>query len=520
MNVFDFYAYLTDPALKLKRMQARKVLSKYEAAQPTRGSKGKRDNSSPNTLVGMSAAQLRAHARFLERNHDLTRGALRVMVNNVVGPNGIGNEPQPRRNDGTIHTEFAAELLEAHRDWVKRPEVTHRYRWPLAQRLTGYTWLRDGEAFGQQLVGNVPLLEHGTRVPFSLELFEPDFVPLDYDDPARNIRQGIQCNAWGRPTNFYVYKGDPREQYMANVSDLKPIPASRMLHVATIDRLHQLRGVSEMASVITRIEDLKDYEESERIAAKVAASLTAYVKRNAGSDGMAPTDLKLDANGRPEPRDLRMQPGMVIDSLLIGEEVGLIDSNRPNPNLIGWRAGQLRAFCAGIGASYSSVSRDYDGTYSAQRQELVEQFVHYAVLADEFVSMFVQPVWETFVATAVLSGVVKVPADLNIRTIDDCLFVGQSMPWIDPLKEALAFEKLTQAGFASEVEVIRRRGGNPHDTMQQILDWRTLANRHGLTFSSNAATMGNVAAPAAPANDAPGTGEEGEDKQAKEATAA
>lgn len=53
-----------------------------------------------------------------------------------------------------------------------------------------------------------------------------------------------------------------------------------MLHLATIDRLHQYRGMSELSSVITRLEDLKDFEESERIAAKVAASLTAYVKRN------------------------------------------------------------------------------------------------------------------------------------------------------------------------------------------------------------------------------------------------
>lgn len=498
MNAFDFYVYLTDPAKRFARAQTRRIVAEYEAAKPSKYRKPRRDNSSPNTLVGMGATALRAHARHLERNHDITRGALRVMVNNVVGPNGIGIEPQPRTLDGKIHTQYATDLLDAWRDWCRKPEVTHRLRWPLAQRLMAYTWVRDGESFAQQLVGNVPLLEHGTRVPFSLELFEPDFIPLDYDDPARNIRQGIQCNAWGRATNFFVYKGDPREQLMMTAGDLKAIPAARMLHVATIDRLHQLRGVSELASVITRIEDLKDYEETERVAAKVAASLTAYVKRNAGSDGMDSSNLQLDEEGRPIPRDLRMQPGMVIDSLLVGEELGLLDSNRPNPNLIGWRAGQLRAFCAGIGASYSSVSRDYNGTYSAQRQELVEQFVHYAVLTDEFVGMFVQPTWEAFVATAALSGVVPIPGDIKPGTHDDCLFIGQSMPWIDPLKEALGFEKLTQAGFASEVEVMRRRGVNPRDVMQQIVEWRALAAEHGLRFTSNAASMGTVADPSPP----------------------
>ena len=62
----------------------------------------------------------------------------------------------------------------------------------LGQRLTAYTWLRDGEAFAQQLAGPAPYLNHGSRVPFSLELLEPDFVPLDYGDPCKGIRQRMR----------------------------------------------------------------------------------------------------------------------------------------------------------------------------------------------------------------------------------------------------------------------------------------------------------------------------------------
>lgn len=507
MNLLDRLVGIVSPAAGLRRAQYRRALAHYEGAKPTKQRMRRTDNSSPDTLVGAGAPALRAHARHLERNHDLSRGALRVLVNNVVGPSGIGVEPQPRRADGTIHTEYAAALREAHRDWQRRPEVTGKYRWPLAQRLAAYTWLRDGEAFAQQLIGPVPYLNHGTKVPYSLEIFEPDFVPLDYDDLSKGVRQGIQSNAWGEATGYWVYKGDPRDglTFMSE-SGLKIIPAERMLQVATLDRLHQRRGVSEFASVITRIEDLKDYEESERVAAKVAASLTAYVKRNE-QNGFNPENNPApprDQEGNVLPRDLRMQPGMIIDSLSVGEEVGMIDSNRPNPNLITWRSGQLRAFAAGIGASYSSVSRDYDGSYSAQRQELVEQWVHYAVLTDEFVGMFVQPTWETFVQVAHLSRVVPIPADVMQGTEDDALFVGQSMPWIDPMKEANAWEKLVQAGFASEVEVIRRRGGNPRDVVEQVDAFRKDAAKRALVFSSNAATMNGAVA----ANEAPEPPEE------------
>lgn len=465
---------------------AMKVVASYEAAKPSRLRKFRREQHSQNQLVELSAGALRNQARYLERNHDLARGAIRVLVNNVVGAAGIGVEPQPRRR-GTneIHEEYARALREAHRNWIRRPEVTWRFRYGAAQRMIARTWVRDGECFSQSIIGNVASLQHGTRVPFSLELLEPDMVPLDFRDISKNIRQGIQRNAWGRATGYYVYKEHPLDNgHLTSFADLKLVPAERMRHVALMDRIGQIRGVSEFASVITRMEDIKDYEESERVAAKIAAMMTAYVKRG-NPDLYSNDDIQRDSNGNPLPRELSLSPGMIIDSLAVGEEIGLIDSKRPNPNLVTFRQGQLRAMAAGMGASYSSISRDYDGTYSSQRQELVEQWIHYAVMTDEFVGQQVQPDWEDFVMAAHLSGVVPIPADVEPGTHDDALYVGQSMPWIDPAKEATAWLALVQSGFASEVEVMRKRGVNPRDVLEQIAAHRTEADKRGLVFSSD-----------------------------------
>jgi lambda family phage portal protein len=257
-----------------------------------------------------------------------------------------------------------------------------------------------------------------------------------------------------------------------------------MHHLKLVDRIGQLRGVTDFASIITRLEDIKDYEESERIAAKIAASLTAYVKKGEAADYAGPS---VDAQGNPIARQIGMSPGMIIDGLAPGEEVGMIDSNRPNPNLITFRQGQLRAVASGIGISYSSAAKDYNGTFSAQRQELVEQYVNYATLTDDFVGEFVQPVWATIVIAADLSGLARIPADVVRGTENDALFIGQSMPWIDPLKEANAWVTLVKAGFASEVEVIRKRGGNPRDVLEQVATWRKQSEEKGLKFDSDAA---------------------------------
>lgn len=474
---------------KGKAPKALKPRADYEAARPSQQRKLYRDGKSPNQLVEQGAVAIRGQIRHLERNHDLTRGAIRTLINNFVGPNGISIDPQPRRADGTIHKEYAAALRSALADWARCPEVTWRHAWPAAQRMMARVWIRDGEAFAQELIGKVAGLDHGTRIPYSLELFEPDMVPLDYNDPANNVRQGIRTNAWGRMVGAYVYKSHPADApVLLSSSDLKFIPADRLLHLMRPDRLHQLRGVSEFASVITRLHDLKEYENAEQIAAKLAANLTLYVRRGTpelydpDSD-----DRPLGPDGRRQPREIDFEPGTVIDGLGIGEEIGLIDSKRPNPQAITWRLGQLRAFSCGIGASHSSISHDYDGTYSAQRQELVEQYVNYAVMTDDFATTIVRPVYERLVAIANLSGVAPMPVDVVPETADDALYIGQSMPWIDPVKEATAWLTLVRAGFASEVEVMRRRGVNPMDVLEQVAMFRNEAAARGLTFESDAA---------------------------------
>lgn len=497
LNWLDRIVAAVAPEKGVRRAVARNAMAYYEAARETRFRKFHRDGGHPDTLVRTSAVELRNQARYLERNHDLARGILRTMVNNLVGPNGIGIEPQPRRADNTIHEQYAADLRRAWLDFGHRPEVTWRLSWAKMQRQVARTWLRDGEAFAQILSGPVQYLDHGTRVPLSLEAFEPDMIPLDYDNATARIRQGVQLNAWGRATGYYASKTHPQDSYGMGGGNYKHIGAASMLHVFNCDRLHQVRGVTEFASVLGRIEDIKDYEESERVAAKLAARLTMYIRRGAAENYDPDLDPReKDADGNPMPRELGLEAGTILDNLGQGEEVGLIDTKRPNLNAIQWRQGQLRAVAAGIGASYSSIARDYNGTYSAQRQELVEQWVNYAVLTDDFTGMFVRPVWEQFVAIANLSGVVPTPKDVKPDTANDAMYVGQSMPWIDPLREAEGWTALVQSGFASEVEVHRRRGVNPRDVLEQIAAWRLETAAANVTMTSNPATPGT--APATP----------------------
>jgi len=182
--------------------------------------------------------------------------------------------------------------------------------------------------------------------------------------------------------------------------------------------------------------------------------------------------------------------------------------------------GQLRAFAAGISASYSSVSRNYDGTYSSQRQELVEQWVHYACLTDDFVGMAVQPVVEVFIEAAEYSNVVPCPKDVMPGTANDVLYVAPSMPWIDMAKEATAWLTLSQAGFISEVEVIRKAGRNPDTELEQVAEWRRKVKEKDLRFSSDVTNQNASGLPNPPKQHADQADDQNDNEEGANATKA
>lgn len=481
-NLIDKIVEHFAPGAAVRRAQDRRILAYYEAAKPDRLRKNRRETASGNDAILRAGSSLRQQARHLEQNYDIALGVLNTLVANVIGANGIGVEPQPRRADGSIHIEFARELLDLFKDLSIKPEVTWRHNRASMERMLARAWFRDGEVFAQIVEGMTPFLDHGTRVPLSLEMLEADFVPMELQSVTPHIQQGVEINGWGRPVAYHVYKSNPLESgQLSGRGQIKRLGADRMLHLATIHRIRQLRGVSVFASVLNRFDDLKDYEESERIAAKVAASMAAFIKKGTPDlytppgDGETVEDL----------RAMKFRPGMIFDDLKPGEDIGTIDTNRPNPNLETYRSGQIKAIAAAASVTYSSAAKTYDGTYSAQRQELVEGWVAYQTLSSEFISRISQPFYERFVATAILSGAVRRPADVVAGTEDDAIYITPQMPWIDPVKEANAWGILEDRAYVSGPEIIRKRGGNPIDVLEQQARWLAEKQARGIPIDAS-----------------------------------
>lgn len=474
---------IASPNAAIARQRGRRVLNNlrgYEAANPTHKRRFHRNSQAGDSLVRASAVELRNQARHLERNSDIASHILDKLCDFTIG-SGIQVEFQPKAADGSIHEDLAQRLTRNFELWSQWPEVTWTHDRGHMERIAMRSRLRDGEVLGQIVSGVRKDLVYGSAVPVAIECIEADLLPHAYDDTARNIRQGIQRNTWGRPTNYWMYRSHPGDDTTPLATDLKSIPAERVLHLRNVNRFHQLRGVSMFATLIPRLQDLWEYEDSERAAAKMAADFVLRITTGTPEMwGQGDAGKPSDPNNPPV---FRTDSGMVLVQPNAGESAEFFDTKRPNVGLEPFVNGQLRRVAGGAGLSYSAVSCDYNGTYSAQRQELVENWPHYHVETGLFVAQWERPTVEEFIRWELLTF--GVPSQLDIGTVFDALYLGPPMPWIDPLKEAEAELLLVRAAFQSSSAVVRRRGGNLNETYRALQRERQLRDRYGITSATD-----------------------------------
>jgi lambda family phage portal protein len=466
----------TFPGIALRRVKTRIYLETakrvYDAAQSSTQRVRPTDARSPDGVMENAGEKVRKWARHLDENHDITIGVLDVLVNNVVG-NGISIEPMVMTKGGKPAVKVNKAIRGLIKDWVKRPDVTGEMPFGEAQRLACRGWLRDGEVLIQHVRG--PRIQHFGKVPYSIELIEPDLLPFEPITGKDNVIHGVEKDGWGRPVNYYLYQQHPGGVSIPfkplRTGDLRPVPARDIIHLKFTRRFRQTRGVSVLHGVIQRLADIKEYEESERIAARVAASLTAFIQKG--------EDFVGESAAAGGDRSFEMQPGMIFDNLQAGEEIGMIKSDRPNQNLGTFIQTQQRALAAGTGTNYSSVSKDYNGTYSAQRQELVESRVAYTRLQNYFIETFMQRLYSEFIDMAAAAGLLPISSRIDLETLADADMRPPGIPWIDPLKEIQADALAVEQRFRSRTQIIRDRGGDPDVIEEQIKQERERDRENG-----------------------------------------
>jgi capsid protein len=215
------------------------------------------------------------------------------------------------------------------------------------------------------------------------------------------------------------------------------------------------------------------FHEAYLLLARIAACVGAWISGLPNVKLMEDGTVK-DANGRVI---TRLEPGM-IGLLPSGAKVEIPPVNIPPPSFNETIAGMGRRMAAGLGVSYSLVSRDFSrATFSSNRAEQLEDRKGYRPVQRIIWHRHSLPFWRRRIAWAIRTGEITLTAAQRAAWLSDpdrLLKMKPNYPgwdWVDPKKQADAAKIEKDEGFKSVPEIIEERGGDWREVIRQQIEF-------------------------------------------------
>ncbi len=440
----------------------------YAAAQDLRSSASWAPSAaSANVEVGAASATVARRARDAVRNDPYATRIVDLWTGNAVGSGITTRWPDKPHAD-------------AWRRWADCTACDAEGRLDLygVQALVMRAVVESGECFVRLLPTDItPANPVGLR----LQVLESDHLDAARTGivDGRPTLQGIALGEVGEPVAYWLFRHHPGASWLLPGWTLTgdPVPARDVLHVYRKRRPGQLRDVSWLAPVLTRLRDLGDYEAALLMKAKIEACLAAVVSEEGDETltGSAAGLLK-DAQGRTVEA---FEPGMILYRRGVGSVEVVNPSGGGSHAAFARRA--LEAAAVGAGLTYDQVSGDLtQANYSSLRAGKIEfrrlcEQVQYGML----IPMLVRPVAERFHAQGALLGLWG--GDMP----DGVSHVPPAHEMIDPLKDTTALIAQVRAGFVPQPEAAGAFGYDFRQVVDMIREANAVLDDAGLSLDTD-----------------------------------
>lgn len=439
-------------------------------------------STSADQEIRNSLTKLRNRSRDLHRNNDYVKRFNRLVVQNVIGPQGISLQVKSVSANGKLDTAANALIESSFKAWGKKGvcDVTGRYSWRDLQRLVVSTCERDGEVLVRKVNG-----WKKNRFRFALQVLECDRLDetLNVDQLGRpHIRMGVELDEWGAPVAYHLFKqhpGDGHHYFMPGTTHDR-IPADELLHLYLPDeRPHQTRGVPWLHSAILRLQMLDGYEEAEVVAARTAAAKMGFFEQTDD------TEYKGDAIGSDGNPITDAQAGH-FEVLAKGLQFKGWDPTHPSANFGPFVKAILRGIASGLGVSYNSLANDLEGVnYSSLRAGALEERDSWMTIQDWLTDALCEPVYQAWLDMALLSGAVNLPVD-RYDKYNAAHWQPRRWAWVDPLKDLTAKKLAIDNHLTSHSRVVSEAGGDFEDLVTTIeKDQQMLKKIKGVPDNAN-----------------------------------
>jgi lambda family phage portal protein len=300
---------------------------------------------------------------------------------------------------------------------------------------------------------------------------------------GNSIISGVEIDSEGLPIAYWICNNYP---IATGLDAAKPRKWARVkaygdqtgrpniLHLIDAERAEQIRGVPYLAPVIEALKQLTRYTEAELAAAVIASMFTVFVKSQGPSSDM-PLGSMVTEDEKVAPNDEKVYEMGVgaINVLEPGEEIEVANPGRPSTAFEAF----INSLCRYIGAALEIpqelLQKSFQASYSASRAGLLEAWKMFRARRSWMAKDFCQPVYEEWLAQAVVLGRVKAPgffADPGIRKAwSRAEWNGPAPGQLDPVKEVMAAGKRIDFGLSTrERETIEITGGDYDRNIKQL----------------------------------------------------
>lgn len=497
MNITDKIVSVISPTTALKRVTARKKLSAINSFGGSGTGYGRHGASyAKKSLLGWLTSgtsadedivdnieTLRARSRDLFMGAPLATGAIKTVRTNVIGSGLMLNAQIDAKFLGLTEDEAREWEENTEREWRLWAETVdcdaeRKQTFYQLQSLTLMSAIMSGDVFV-----TLPIIKRpGSVYDLRVGLIEADRVCNPRDIPTdANILGGVEVDKYGAPIAYWISKFNPESHPRWNqhtINDWKRVPAfgaktgrrNVMQVMADVERPAQRRGVPMLAPVVEALKQLARYSEAELMAAVVSGMFTVFIKSDTPNEPLQPMfdpAKKVDV----DPRSYELGNGAIVG---LGEHESIETANpgRPNTAFDGFVIAISRQIGAALEIPYELLVKNFTASYSASRAALLEAWKMFRMRREWIVGNFCQPIYEEWLAEAVLKGRIKAPGFFDDPAVKAAWcgadWYGDSQGQLDPLKEANAAKVRVEEGFSTREREAAELTGMKYETIHAV----------------------------------------------------
>jgi lambda family phage portal protein len=283
---------------------------------------------------------------------------------------------------------------------------------------------------------------------------------LELPDGGKIIA-GVEVGPNGERRAYWVLPSPPDQWTIGTVGPPVRIDASDILHVFQPQQAGQVRGLSWLTPVATRLLELDQLEDALLARMRTAALFSGFVTDVDGTSGFG--------EGKVDPQQLSMEPG----TLRILPPGASVEFNEV-PGIDGAPAllkHFLRSIAAGSGVPHELISADLSEVNYSSAKLGVEGFRRRvkAIQNSMLGTRLLMPVWRRLIATDIVAGRLQAPGFVrDSASYEAVTFLWPMWASLDPLKEAEADQILLANAVKSREQIIAERGRDIADVEREI----------------------------------------------------